>query len=100
MDKSFEACVFLASLLGKHLRVHTTDTRMFIGDFKCTDQDCNIILSGTHEYRHPSPSAIAKAAAEQQQGGSSESFRLDMTSRYMGMVVVPGKHITKIELEG
>ncbi|KAI4131481.1 MAG: hypothetical protein LQ338_001223 [Usnochroma carphineum] len=28
---------FLGMLLGKQLRVHTTDTRMFIGEFKCTD---------------------------------------------------------------
>lgn len=28
---------FLGALLGKQLRIHTTDDRMFIGDFKCTD---------------------------------------------------------------
>lgn len=32
-----EAQNFLASLLNKKLRVHTTDERMFWGDFKCTD---------------------------------------------------------------
>lgn len=28
---------FLQSLLNKKLRIHTTDERMFWGDFKCTD---------------------------------------------------------------
>ena len=36
MDKD-QAVEFLESLLGKSLRVHTTDTRMFVGIFKCTD---------------------------------------------------------------
>lgn len=32
-----EATEFLSSMLGQQLRIHTTDTRMFVGDFKCTD---------------------------------------------------------------
>lgn len=28
---------FLESLLNRKLRIHTTDERMFWGDFKCTD---------------------------------------------------------------
>lgn len=28
---------YLQSLLGRNLRIHTTDTRMFVGIFKCTD---------------------------------------------------------------
>jgi len=32
-----EAQKFLTSLLNKNLRIHTTDTRMFRGEFKCTD---------------------------------------------------------------
>jgi N-alpha-acetyltransferase 38, NatC auxiliary subunit len=36
MDKD-EARGFLNSLLNKKLRIHTTDERMFWGEFKCTD---------------------------------------------------------------
>lgn len=36
MDNSKEV-QYLQSLLGRTLRVHTTDTRMFVGTFKCTD---------------------------------------------------------------
>lgn len=32
-----EAVQYLESLLGRTLRIHTTDTRMFVGTFKCTD---------------------------------------------------------------
>jgi len=28
---------YLEALLNKKLRVHTSDSRMFLGDFKCTD---------------------------------------------------------------
>lgn len=36
MDQS-EAVQYLDSLIGQTLRVHTTDTRIFAGAFKCTD---------------------------------------------------------------
>lgn len=36
MDKA-EGQAFLESLLNKKLRIHTTDERMFWGEFKCTD---------------------------------------------------------------
>lgn len=29
----------------------------------------------------------------------SQNVKVDMTSRLIGLVVIPGKHITKIELE-
>lgn len=44
---------YLGSLLGKRLRLHTTDMRTFIGDFKCTDnawlQSAAFPLSRTDE---------------------------------------------------
>ena len=36
MDNA-KATEYLELLLNKKLRVHTNDRRMFIGDFKCTD---------------------------------------------------------------
>ncbi|KAL2013183.1 hypothetical protein VTN00DRAFT_708 [Thermoascus crustaceus] len=101
MDNS-QAVSYLESLLGRTLRVHTTDTRMFVGTFKCTDTDRNIILAGTYEFRYPSPSAIKEAAAAATKDGqdtSKDTIKVDMTSRLIGLVVVPGQHITRIELE-
>jgi len=94
--ENHEAVEYLSSLLGKQLRVHTTDTRMFVGEFKCTDNECNVILSRTYEYRQPSASALAATAIE---GASGPVVKVDMASRFLGLVIVPGDAITMVELE-
>ncbi|KAI1251918.1 hypothetical protein MGN70_006489 [Eutypa lata] len=91
-----EAEAFLKSLVNRTLRIHTTDSRMFVGTFKCTDPNSNIILSLTHEYRQPSKQKLAEAAAADP---NSETVTADMTSRYLGLVVIPGEHIVKMEVE-
>ena len=113
MDNT-KATEYLKALLNKKLRVYINDARMFLGDFKCTDnvsheylgwltessdffQECNIILSQSYEYRPPTPSALQTAA--QANTSSIASVKVDMTSRFLGLIVVPGHHITKIELE-
>ncbi|MCJ1447715.1 MAG: hypothetical protein MMC23_008226 [Stictis urceolatum] len=99
-DPSATAKAFLASLLNRQLLIHTSDSRMFAGEFKCTDNEQNIILSRAYEYRLPSARAKADAAAETEISGSTaDTLKVDMTSRFMGLIVVPGQHITKIELE-
>jgi hypothetical protein len=52
-------------------------------------KDRNIILSQTFEYRLPPPPKNI----------DGEKAVLDMTSRYMGLVVVPGQYIERIEVE-
>ncbi|OXV09667.1 hypothetical protein Egran_02570 [Elaphomyces granulatus] len=100
-----EAVCYLQSLLDRTLRVHTTDRRMFVGTFKCTDADRNIILAETYEYRHPSACVIRETAAtitndsEALEDAGKDQFKVNMTSRLIGLVVVPGQHITRIELE-
>ncbi|KAG8163594.1 hypothetical protein KVR01_006891 [Diaporthe batatas] len=96
MDKD-EARGFLESLLNKQLRIHTTDERMFWGEFKCTDPDRNIVLAHTYEYRQPSPEQRAKAAAAS--SADATTIKMELTHRYLGLVVVPGEHITRIEKE-
>ncbi|KAF2223719.1 LSM domain-containing protein [Elsinoe ampelina] len=91
-----DATAFLTSLLNKSLRIHVTDGRMFVGQMKCTDQERNIILACTHEYRRPSKRAIEQAA---QNPSADGKVRLDMVKRFVGLVVVPGQYITKIELD-
>jgi hypothetical protein len=54
-------------------------------------QECNIILALTQEYRKPPPETVL------QEGQISASVKL--RSRYVGLVIVPGEHITKIEHE-
>ncbi|PLN75791.1 hypothetical protein BDW42DRAFT_32709 [Aspergillus taichungensis] len=98
-----QAVQFLESLIGQTIRVHATDTRIFVGTFKCTDAARNIILGNTFEYRPPTPSAVRDAAASADTETSAEqaspNIKVNMTSRFIGLVVVPGRHITQIELE-
>ena len=62
-------------------------------------QECNIILSQSYEYRQPTSDAV-KAAAESSSGTSStKTLKVEMTSRFLGLIVVPGQYITKIEVE-
>lgn len=106
---------YLQSFISKTLRITTTDTRVFVGELKCTDkvrpaplrppprppqaniqcQAKNLILSQTHEYRYPSAHEIAAAAA----AGEEERLRMQLKSRYIGLVVVPGEYIVKVEVE-
>ncbi|KAK1595696.1 LSM domain-containing protein [Colletotrichum navitas] len=96
MDKD-EGRNFLTSLLNKNLRIFATDGRMFLGQFKCTDPDRNVVLAHTYEYRQPSAQRRAEAAQKAAEGTGTVS--MDMTSRYLGLVVVPGQYIVKIEVE-
>ncbi|KAI0536760.1 LSM domain-containing protein [Xylaria digitata] len=93
-----EAEAYLKSLINKTLRVHATDGRMFIGTFKCTDTDRNIVLSLTYEYRQPSQQKLAEAVAAAM-SDNSQNIKADMASRYLGLIVIPGEHIVRIEVE-
>ncbi|KAF2754421.1 hypothetical protein EJ05DRAFT_479409 [Pseudovirgaria hyperparasitica] len=90
-----QASAYLSQLIGKNLRIHTNDARMFIGQLRCTDKDRNIILSLTHEYRQPSEATIRQAIVE----SGNPTAQVPLASRFVGLVVVPGQYITKIEYE-
>jgi hypothetical protein len=70
-----------------------------------TSQDRNVILANSLEYRFPTPSAIEAAAAKEAESwdktseNKSATVKVNMTSRLIGLIVIPGRHITKIELE-
>ncbi|MCJ1359004.1 MAG: hypothetical protein MMC33_009004 [Icmadophila ericetorum] len=93
------ATTYIQSLLNKKLRVHTTDTRIFVGDFKCTDNERNVILSLTYEYRPPPPPTPSSLESLSLSGADGK-VKMDMTSRFLGLIVVPGQYISKIEVEG
>ncbi|KAM0717509.1 hypothetical protein Q7P37_007361 [Cladosporium fusiforme] len=93
------ATAYLSTLLNRTLHIHTTDGRMFAGQMKCTDPERNIILSMTHEYRQPSPADLQLAASKHERAGKSGHVQVDLKKRFVGLVVVPGRYITKIEVE-
>lgn len=47
-----QATQYLENLLGRTLRIHTTDTRMFIGLFKCTDAVSSHLRAPRHRAKH------------------------------------------------
>ncbi|ETN38514.1 uncharacterized protein HMPREF1541_06549 [Cyphellophora europaea CBS 101466] len=92
-----ESTQFLTDLLGKTLHITVVDGRLFTGCFRCTDNETNVVLSNTFEYRKPSAKEEAKAIEEAAQSG--KPVKADMTSRFLGLVTVGKEQIVKIELE-
>lgn len=90
---------YLAEYLNRTLHIHITDGRMFVGQMKCTDNERNIILAMSHEYRQPSQSDVRLAAARHQQEGKAGNVKVDMKKRFVGLIVVPGQYITRMEVE-
>lgn len=71
----------LRSWLNKPLRIKMTDGRTLIGVFFCTDRDANIILGSCTEYLPISQDNI------------------NDDRRMLGLVMIPGRHIVKVELD-
>lgn len=66
----------LQSWLYRQLRIQLTDGRILTGNFLCTDADANVILGMCME--------------DTEKGGEV---------RMLGLVMVPGRHIVKMEME-
>lgn len=64
---------FLKSLLNRQMHITVSDGREFRGQLMCTDKDGSAILNETYEHK-----------------GDSK--------RFVGLVVIPGKHARKVEL--
>jgi len=91
---------YLAGYLNRTLHIHITDGRMFVGQMKCTDNERNIILASTQEYRQPSKQDIELAALRHEEKAASGNVQVDMKKRFVGLIVIPGKYITRMEVEG
>ena len=98
-EKATQAATYLTSFLNRTLHIHITDGRMFVGQMKCTDNERNIILAMTHEYRQPSQADIKLAAERHERDGKIGNVKVDMKKRFVGLVVIPGQYITKMEVE-
>lgn len=92
-----EATSFLESLIGKTLHITVLDGRLFVGVLKCTDNESNVILANSFEYRLPSERT--KEAMLESTKSSNVTAKADMISRYVGLIVIPGFRISQIQLE-
>lgn len=55
-------------------------------------QDANVVIAQTYEYRH-------LPAAQIEGSDLLDRSNSDVMSRYLGLVVIPGEHIIKLEVE-
>ncbi|EJD54956.1 hypothetical protein AURDEDRAFT_25718, partial [Auricularia subglabra TFB-10046 SS5] len=82
----------LQSYLTKVMRIAIADGRVFLGMFACIDKDRNIVLVNTEEFRVSGP--------QQQQDTFSRSASSGIEGgRYVGMVMIPWKHVVSAEVE-
>lgn len=86
----------LRSCLNFKARVHISDGRVFIGTFVCTDKQKNIILAHTEEFRGRRLSDIP---TRRPYSSLSRLFLFAGEQRLVGLVMIPGKHLVKIETE-
>ncbi|KAG0093907.1 hypothetical protein BGZ92_000022 [Podila epicladia] len=102
----------LRSLLNRNARIEITDGRLFVGQFMCIDHSKNIILAGAYESRPKVPSAKTaegkggEPEAPQETGAESRlapdvgsSKKGDEDRRFVGLVMIPGHHIVKAEMD-
>ena len=91
----------LRSYLNFKARVTITDGRIFIGTFVCTDKQKNIILAQTKEFRGGKKKEMKMGMTRW--GGKAKNVIINNRQidehRMVGLVMIPGKHLVKIETE-
>jgi len=101
MDHLREAVEFLGWFINRHIRVTTNTNRFFAGRLRCLDGERNLVLDSAHEYCAPlsssSSSSSTSSLASSATTAESNCPVWNGTGRYLGMIVTPGKIITKIE---
>lgn len=91
----FEGVTLLTTALSIGIQIFISQPLHLPWSSTDTTQDRNIILALTYEYRAPPPETIKKAVEE----SGNPSTPVSWNSRYVGLVVVPGAHVKKIEFE-
>ena len=91
---------YLTTLLNKTLHLHVSDGRKFVGELKCTDNERNIVLAMAHEYRSAVASNLDNAAEKLEQRPVDGTSPTNLRRRFVGLIVVPGWCIERIECQG
>ena len=74
------------SLLGKNVRVYISDGRLIEGNLECLDRDLNFIVGNAFEYH----------GTTTDQSAAADIIGEGITSRRIGMVMVPGSHVIRV----
>lgn len=92
-------------LLGRRLRVRTSDNRVIDGDFQCVDREMNIMLDRGQEFHNIPAGLFLFCSVDNNRSFYSISYfcfffvdimdfdDMEFPSRPIGMVMIPGKHI-------
>ncbi|KAG0238737.1 hypothetical protein BGW42_002603 [Actinomortierella wolfii] len=113
----------LRTFLNRSMRILITDGRTFEGQLLCIDNSKNIILANSYEMSPPNRHAQMSAGGSQSAKGSGEApvtatemskdsestdttalsptqqGHLEGEKRYVGLIMVPGPHIVKAEVD-
>ena len=102
--------------LERFMRVTLSDGRVIVGRFYCLDRERNVVLTDAYSQPPPlpAPPAPAKAAAKATAKAAAKAApaapaltaaeeaaaeEAALAARYLGVVMVPGRHLVKAELE-
>lgn len=108
-DPSSSPSAYLRSLLFKTLRITIKDGRYFVGHFSSVDSSANIVVSQAEEFL-PSPDDLRRRYpmpedADEQTYAYPWPYDAPLVigpagGREMGMVLIKGQDVVKIEVEG
>jgi len=92
----------LRAHLERFMRVTLSDGRVVVGRFYCLDRERNVVL--TDAYAQPPPPTAAAAAAAKRAPAltaaeAAAAEEASLASRFLGVVMVPGRHLVKAEVE-
>ncbi|KAK3834615.1 MAG: LSM domain-containing protein [Linnemannia elongata] len=89
----------LRSLLNRTTRIKITDGRLFVGQFMCIDHSKNIILSAAYEYRTTAKTNNSNNTSDCTDTESNTTSSSTCAKRFVGLVMIPGHHIVKAEMD-
>ena len=99
-----EALSHLTSLLNHPLRLTLPNDRLILGILTVIDPQCNIILSDAEEFVPPlkPPESLDRVAAVAEVG-DRQGYPMHRERRWggrgLGLVLVPGEMVVKVEVE-
>lgn len=86
-------------LLDRTARVLLSDGRLVVGRFYCLDREGNVVLVDAFT-QSPAKAPLAGAGMGEGAGaGKSSSAPTEEPWRSVGVVMVPGRHLVRIEVE-
>jgi len=88
-----------STFIDQTVLIHIQDGRAFKGTFVCTDGSRNVILANSEEFNMVSTSNTSNPNSILKGNSSISTDQPQLQQRWVGMVMVRGQDIQKIELQ-